>query len=99
MVLTQLDIVKVQDVDNVFPYHYGSHATNKISACGMQAKGFPYHYGSHATIVPPICERLSYWFPYHYGSHATKEPGCYTITKIVSIPLWFSRNLSGSQYK
>ena len=36
-------------------------------------------------------------FPYHYGSHATRQDREVQAGLDVSIPLWFSRNQSGSQ--
>ena len=59
----------------------------------LRREMFPYHYGSHATHFPNL-RRLSLMsFPYHYGSHATNHVQETQRYKVVSIPLWFSRNL------
>jgi len=78
----------------VFPYHYGSHATLRTTSRGCGSHTFPYHYGSHATDEIDEKYRKRYAFPYHYGSHAT-ELGFVSTGHLlpVSIPLWFSRNL------
>jgi len=51
MVLTQQQRPQRRNLyRNMFPYHYGSHATSPKKAwiyCKNQK--FPYHYGSHAT--------------------------------------------------
>jgi len=33
----------------MFPYHYGSYATERIKRLELASKKFPYHYGSYAT--------------------------------------------------
>jgi len=61
-----------------------------------ESLAFPYHYGSYATeddFVGYIVDKVV--FPYHYGSYATDI--AYAVStrenEIVSIPLWFLRNV------
>jgi len=73
MVLTQLRTGLVNFLrGDVFPYHYGSHATCRTRKDRRnQASGF------HTTMVltQPTVEMAKVFkeimFPYHYGSHAT----------------------------
>ena len=56
----------------LFPYHYGSHATNNVLFVIKPTVSFPYHYGSHATeVLAEVLTDEENLFPYHYGSHAT----------------------------
>ena len=53
--------------------------------------------GFHTTMVltqlwPGSEVRIYVPFPYHYGSHATMGFCGSAMLKVVSIPLWFSRN-------
>jgi len=54
---------------------------------------FPYHYGSHATGTKDRQVLQKLLFPYHYGSHATERKQVFGHYSLVSIPLWFSRNV------
>jgi len=78
----------------MFPYHYGSYATKcNVGKC-FAWTWFPYHYGSYATVLSDVKWIRISTFPYHYGSYATEEEIAEAEEKIlVSIPLWFLRNL------
>jgi len=81
MVLTQLKKDSKDWSLLLFPYHYGSHATQqKESSACLQGKQFPYHYGSHATEWLDRNGNIPFTFPYHYGSHATKGGGEWGFT-------------------
>gem|GEM_PF-2538440 len=51
MVLTQHSISSLPYFQQLFPYHYGSHATSGVWYVKTRVSTwmFPYHYGSHAT--------------------------------------------------
>jgi len=50
MVLTQHhECVRSCSIHKLFPYHYGSHATESTLSMKALDTMFPYHYGSHAT--------------------------------------------------
>ena len=58
---------------------------------------FPYHYGSYATAKSRTQLENLLAFPYHYGSYATYiNKHNLTMMKLVSIPLWFLRNVNGN---
>jgi len=72
MVLTQRALLLLLHVDDVmFPYHYGSHATENGRILGVKRFRF------HTTMVLTQQAREAQYllpyvkFPYHYGSHAT----------------------------
>jgi len=50
MVLTQRELlIRTLTCTDMFPYHYGSHATDARLHKTACLHEFPYHYGSHAT--------------------------------------------------
>jgi len=82
----------------MFPYHYGSHATDTSTEALEKLAAFPYHYGSHATT-----ERQASCHLLHQSFHTTMvltQRGRVWYKNIsnipVSIPLWFSRNKRGT---
>ena len=74
MVLTQpIKIMNIALEQNMFPYHYGSHATYLTNKVVDDESCF------HTTMVltqrsehGPGGNAGAYKFPYHYGSHATQ---------------------------
>jgi len=99
MVLTQPKMLGIADskVLSSFPYHYGSYATAKSRTQLENLLAFPYHYGSYATAKSRTQLENLLAFPYHYGSYATYiNKHNLTMMKLVSIPLWFLRNVNGN---
>jgi len=89
------DVQEAIDLGTMFPYHYGSHAT-VVSGRSVTGKfrRFPYHYGSHATDDESY--RAFAAKSFHTTMVLTQQVN--SLFKklkfnIVSIPLWFSRNV------
>jgi len=93
MVLTQQAEEIDLDMSDMFPYHYGSHAT-RIAVLFVRL--------CNRVSIPLWFLRNRRWymrkvlengFPYHYGSYATRLVRTNEqVSSVVSIPLWFLRN-------
>jgi len=75
----------------LFPYHYGSHATDAHRRYSKSRNNvsIPLWFSRNETLKMLSGNSK---FPYHYGSHATKSYISTLWKSLVSIPLWFSRN-------
>ena len=82
----------------MFPYHYGSHATDFNAEEYVVLLKFPYHYGSHATHRTQFYTLLLYCFHTTMVLTQLLQQGRRRIHFNVSIPLWFSRNLGFMRY-
>ena len=76
-------------------FHTTMVLTQRRGVAGLH----PYSLRFHTTMVltqhwMDHRSQGSHVFPYHYGSHATKFFCRVYLSMVVSIPLWFSRNIN-----